>query len=73
VRTQIELGLSKEEADLVTAPGSPAPSATATVPAIAPSTQILLEKYTEVNKYPQVSQILGDKFYPSDSRTNKLI
>ncbi len=73
VCTQIEMDMCKED----TAPGSPAPLATATVPSIAPSTQpstkISLEKHTKVNKYPQLLQILGEDFDPSDSGTNKLI
>jgi hypothetical protein len=78
VHTQIELDMCKEETYLVTAPGSPAPLVTATVPSIAPSTQpsstkISPEKHTKVNKYPQFSQILGEDLDTSDSGTNELI
>jgi hypothetical protein len=52
-------------------------SATSRVLSIAPSTKpsttISLEKHMTVNKYPQLSQILGMDFDPSESGTNKLI
>jgi hypothetical protein len=73
VRTQIEMDMCEED----TAPGSPAPLATGTVPSIAPSThpstKISPQKHTKVNKYPQLLQILGEDFDPSDSKTNELI
>jgi len=54
MRTQIELDLYKEEAELVTAPGSPAPSAASTAPAFSPSTKISLEKTLESEQIPTV-------------------
>jgi hypothetical protein len=69
VLTQKELDMCKDKAAL----GSPAHSATSTVPSIAPPTTISPEENTKVNKSPQLLQILGADLDPSESGTNKLI